>query len=363
MTMDTDGEWTYVYRKKRHQYPPYGCWRGGRDPRWDRDRAPYPPYLRGRAQCVPVPVSRVRVPPAPSRGASGRQVQQTRRLDTPTDPAFGQMVRLLYKGIKMVHHLDNVTPREGLPQPRMVTRTISNLATLIQPASPTSGTLDRIGDNAELWGQNTLQILEDHYESTLDSILRQISSKPLPDWKEAFQVATKWAQRNLPRIKKEVLDRAEAMILACVEENIQPKEPQLASPPPQTTKPKPKQQTKQASSTQTDRRDVSTLTTVGPQETPTPAPIPTPQSKPQIRPVSRAQDPEPSLTPVQPSRLALPRDSPSSGSVGAVLEEASFRGGVSPREAHDKVLQDLSARMEKRRKTRATFKLGRADLI
>ena len=370
MTIDEmDGEWIQVYRKKRHQYPPYGYWHGGRDTRWDRNRAPYPPYWRERAQCVPVSGSRVHVPPAPPRGALGRQTQQRRTRDTPTDPAFGQMVRLFHKGIKMVHHLENVTPREGLPQPRMVTRTITNLATLIQPASPTSGTLDRIGDNAKVWGQNTIQILEEHYRSTLDSILAQISGKPLPGWEEAFQIATKWAYRNLPHVKKEVLDRAEVLIRACVEEDAQPEEPQPAPPPPQTKKTTKQNQAKQTSSTPKSRRDASTSTSAGHiliQDL-APAPIPTPQSEPQVRPVSRAQDPEPSLTPIQPSRLALPRDSPSSGSVGAGPKEASFRVSDSPGEVHskeqqDKVLKDLAARMENRRKTRATFQLGRTKI-
>lgn len=361
MTIDEmDGEWTYVYRKPRH-IPPRGYWHGGWDPRWERDRAPYPPYIhRGRFQQGPLQASRVRLPPAPPRGTLGHQTQQRGTSDTPTDPEFGQMVRLLYKGIKMVHHIDNVTPREGLPGPRTVTRTVTQLANLIQPASPTPSVLDGIGENAKVWGQNTLQILEDHYRSSLDSVLLQITAKPLSRWREAFKIATKWAHRNLPRIRKEVLDHAEAVISVCVEEL---EEPQPASPPPQTTTKK--AQSKPTSSTPRGR-DASTSTLQGPtttRETSTPAPTPTPQSKPQVGPVSGGQDPEQSLTPIQPSRLALPRDSPSSGSVGAE-QEASYRVGVSPGEAspkelHEKALRDLSARIERRRKTRATYlKLG-----
>ena len=321
--MGTDGEWTYVYHKKRHRYPPYGNWYGGRGPYREMDRAPHPPYpFRGRTftqpnQPAPLPGSRVPGPPAPPRGNSGRQTQRQMR-DTPTDPAFGQMVRLLYKVIKMTHHLDNVIPREGRPEPKTVTRTIATLENLIQPASPTPGTLGRIGENAKLWGQNTLQILEEHYRSILDSTLGQIIEKPFPAWKEAFKIATKWAHRNLPQIKKEVLDRAEVALMACMEDL---EEPQSASPPPQTT-----------TQTQTIRNTIGqedsvepkpappppqttkTLTEVDPvtrRKTPTPAPSSTPQSEPQVRPISRGQHPEQSLTPIQPSRLALQRDSPS----------------------------------------------------
>lgn len=133
---------------------------------------------------------------------------------TPADPKFGQLVRKLHKVIKMVHHLQNITPEPGKAEPKMISRMVENLATMIKPASPTSGTVDLIVGNAKNWGYNTLVILEDHYKAGLESLVADLSNDLTPDWKTAFGVAVKWAHRNLPRIRQEVIDHAEALIMA-----------------------------------------------------------------------------------------------------------------------------------------------------
>ncbi|KAK3506087.1 hypothetical protein QTP70_005342, partial [Hemibagrus guttatus] len=135
----------------------------------------------------------------------------------PTDPKFAKLVRSLYKIIKMVHHLQNVTPEPDQPGPRMIARMVDILASMIKPAVPTEKTMDMIVGNAKNWGYNTLIILQDHYRDGLENMLKDLTKQFDPDWKAAFEVATRWARRNLPRITQEVLDHAEALIMSCGE--------------------------------------------------------------------------------------------------------------------------------------------------
>ncbi|KAK2886859.1 hypothetical protein Q8A73_020805 [Channa argus] len=136
----------------------------------------------------------------------------------PTDPKFAGLVRSLYKIIKMVHHLQNVTPEPDQPGPRMIARMVDILASMIKPAVPTPNTVDMIVGNAKNWGHNTLIILQDHYKEGLENQLKDLSKQFDPNWKTAFEVATRWARRNLARITQDVLDHAEALIMSCGED-------------------------------------------------------------------------------------------------------------------------------------------------
>lgn len=135
----------------------------------------------------------------------------------PTDPRFGRLVRKLYAVVKMVHHLQNVAPKPGKPEPRMISRMVDILSSVIKPAFPTPGTEDLIRGNATNWGYTTLLLLEDHYMSSLENLLRELEQGLAPDWKQAFEVAKRWAMRNLPRITQEVMDHAEALIMSRTE--------------------------------------------------------------------------------------------------------------------------------------------------
>ena len=112
----------------------------------------------------------------------------------------------------MVHHLRNVAPKEDKARPRMISRMVEVLAAMIKPASPNTETMDRIRGNADNWGFTTLLILEDHYKEELDALLRSFDRTLLPDWKQAFELAARWARRNLPRLEQEVLDYTEAIL-------------------------------------------------------------------------------------------------------------------------------------------------------
>lgn len=116
--------------------------------------------------------------------------------------------------IKMVHHLQNVAQKPGKPEPRMISRMVGILSEMIKPAAPTQRTVDLISGNARNWGHTTYMILMDHYEAGIEELLEELSGLLTPDWKKAFEVAVRWAKRNLPRLPQDVIDHAEAMIAA-----------------------------------------------------------------------------------------------------------------------------------------------------
>lgn len=116
----------------------------------------------------------------------------------------------------MLHHLNNVAPVEGKEEPKMVTRMVQLLASMIKPADPTMHIMDMIWGNANNWGYNTLTILTDHYNAGLDKALKELTGLLTPDWRVAFQVAVRWARKNLTRLSQDVVDHAEALITARV---------------------------------------------------------------------------------------------------------------------------------------------------
>lgn len=150
----------------------------------------------------------------------GRYFQsRTDQQSAPTDPKFGKLVRQLKKVIKVVHHLQNVTGDTGRPQPQMISRMVDTLANMIKPAAPTEKTMDMIMGNAHNWGHTTLIILRDHYKEALDGVLEDLMKEPELEWKAAFEVAIRWARRNLPRLPRDVVDHAEALVAAAMGPN------------------------------------------------------------------------------------------------------------------------------------------------
>lgn len=115
--------------------------------------------------------------------------------------------------------MQNVAPKPGNPKPRMIARMVEILTTMIRPASPSEDTLDLIKGNAENWGYTSLLILQGHYEAELEPLLMDISKLLVRDWQSRFEVAARWARRNLPNLGQEVIDHVEALIAARVEGN------------------------------------------------------------------------------------------------------------------------------------------------
>ncbi|KAL7375484.1 hypothetical protein ABVT39_018257 [Epinephelus coioides] len=117
----------------------------------------------------------------------------------------------------------------------MISRMVEVLSVMIKPAAPTQRTADLITGNAKNWGHNTCLILMDHYEAGLEKLLEELKDLLTADWKSAFEVAVRWAKRNLPRITREVINQAEALITATLDiEEVPVQVPQQTGVPAQT---------------------------------------------------------------------------------------------------------------------------------
>lgn len=194
---------------------------------------PRPVYFSGPQTRSYASVARQR----PQRPTWGWDSSRDRGSDVrreAAEPRFGLLIRKLYRVIKTVHHLQNVDPKGNRPPPRMIARMVDTLAAMIKPASPSQQTMDFIEGNAKNWGHTTCIILMEHYEACLEDFLGDIEGGPTMDWKGAFLVASRWAKRNLPRITREVLDHAEAVITARLE-GTEPTQPLAPRPVAVTT--------------------------------------------------------------------------------------------------------------------------------
>jgi len=247
--MDGWTEVTYRRRRQRTSQKPRQQPRD-RSYGWSRDRMDRAPSLRYRRDNFPLPNQPV-PPPGATRytGRRYRSYADAVRQPTPrwypprgggqdlrrqpADPQFGLLIRKFHALIKTVHHLQNVSLTSGKAEPRMISRMVEVLSTMIKPAAPSTRTRDLIEGNARNWGYNTYLILKEHYEKCLDDFLQDLTHHLIPGWKEAFQVAVRWARRNLPRISRDVIEHAEALIAARVDE--ERGDPLPAPIPPLTT--------------------------------------------------------------------------------------------------------------------------------
>lgn len=92
--------------------------------------------------------------------------------------------------IKVTHHLADDTAS----YPPSLHRLMEHLAGVIVPAFLSPETALRIRGNAKEWTWTTLLILRDHYEACRDTDLLESGQG---DWEAPFEVANKWASRNL----------------------------------------------------------------------------------------------------------------------------------------------------------------------
>nr|XP_049617747.1 uncharacterized protein LOC125992746 [Syngnathus scovelli] len=260
MSFNYNGEWTVVRRGRQRQPATRGRERVARHGHGWMDRALSSSARGGHQFPVPgrwTPQSKPNPPVPPPRPArhpdsvprtyadvvrrgrekpiSANKLPQTRFPGTSWQPAstnFGYLVRQLHKVIKLSHHLYNL---EGGQQPRMIARMVSILSSMIKPACPSEDTTWMIDGNARNWGHTTCITLKQHYQDRLKESLTKIGELITTEWGAAFEVAVRWARRNVPRITQGVVDRAAAMIAGHLEMTRQaPYQPtdRVASVPP-----------------------------------------------------------------------------------------------------------------------------------
>lgn len=128
------------------------------------------------------------------------------------DPDFSAKVRIIYKLIKTVHHLKNVS--DDIPPPSL-NRITNNLMTVIKPAIPNREVQTLIEGNAKNWARATIMTLRNHYNECMEEIVKALFEFPEQHWGGPFEIAASWAKRNLGRrLQPESLEQAEAFIVA-----------------------------------------------------------------------------------------------------------------------------------------------------
>ena len=208
-------------KSKRHQKAKgkQGRLEGQRDgDRRGKDRAIPPGTTRGGvryASCSPNPNPQPNPPvppPRPSHTSSPTRLQSKPPKYIPPGTELGKQIRETYTLLKTLHHLSNVDSGPKTKEPKIITQLRETLTKAIKPALLTSKTRELIEENAKTWGVSTLHTLRDHYKAKLAEVIQLMEQRPNPTWEVPFQIATKWAKRNLPRMTKEVLEKARTIL-------------------------------------------------------------------------------------------------------------------------------------------------------
>lgn len=121
---------------------------------------------------------------------------------------FQLLVRAISKYLKISHHLTHTNCLPNTKVPTRLQKVQRDLTQQILPAFPTENTRLFTSANASNWTFTSLQILEEHYHTTLTNTLTEIRSLPKDDWNAALKVATKWVRKDLPRVKAITITQA-----------------------------------------------------------------------------------------------------------------------------------------------------------
>lgn len=131
----------------------------------------------------------------------------------PDDPAFCSRVRLLYRLIKALHHLNNLASGE----PPALRRLRDHLATVIKPAMPNADTMSLIEANAMNWARTNTKVLRDHYEKYITEVKLSLVGETFANVLPPFEIAVKWARKNLGRrLLDTTLGQGRQMVRDCL---------------------------------------------------------------------------------------------------------------------------------------------------
>lgn len=234
---------------RRDYYPDVGSrGRDRRRPEVRMDRASPLPHRRDYPQTLnwPVPPPRVfqRYDPrsntrsyadvtrGPVRDQDGHDI-----IRSPADPETKELMMDLHAFLKAVHHLHNFSSTREGSAPRSISNMVNTLRNMIKPASPTTTTRLLIEGAAREWGHTVCLALKQHYEDSIETRLKKLSGRLTDAWKEAFQTATRWARKHLPRLTGDTIAAAEAQLTAMAEEELDPLPSHETRPPPSLPRP------------------------------------------------------------------------------------------------------------------------------
>ncbi|GAA6089819.1 uncharacterized protein LOC102791118 [Tachysurus ichikawai] len=153
----------------------------------------------------------------------------------PTGDSFRALVHALHQLIKAYHHLNNTKISKGNTQgPMFLKRATKWLEALVKPANPNNAMGAMLYGNAPNWLHNSLQILEDHYTSMIRKTIDKINTLPLSEGNRAWEVALRWARRNLKNIKSVSIQAAHVEFQKILKQNPNPKPVPDPTPHPDT---------------------------------------------------------------------------------------------------------------------------------
>lgn len=177
----------------------------------------------------------------------------------PPSPQLKEEIKMIFKLIRLTHHLQNITPTEKGGLPATFSRLETYLSTVIRPAFPTDGTRDNLIGNSKNWIHTTQLILEDHYETLIRETVEEFIPNITDDWRLALEIAGRWAHRSFgKRLQQDTIASVEALILASLDETTTTDVEQIRVEP--TTPNQPRNTQYQSPSREPEVRNITTAT-------------------------------------------------------------------------------------------------------
>jgi len=161
-----------------------------------------------------------RFPQKGGRGKGGprRYFDQTNQKSNyiPATTKLRATVKVMYKLIRFVHHLNKTTTKVKNNTPVTFKRLTDLLINSIKPALPDDRVKKLLEGNAKNWAHNAQSILEEHYEILVEKTLTELRQQTDPaDWFQAFEIAKTWTNKNFGRrVDPDIFTRVEALFTA-----------------------------------------------------------------------------------------------------------------------------------------------------
>lgn len=140
-------------------------------------------------------------------------MENRRKREEREDREFKALIRDLFRYLKAYHHhLGRVEAGDEDGPPAKMQRMAFQISAGIQPAFPMVSTEWLILGNAKNWLNTGTDILVDHHEKALQEVGLAVSHASRVRWREAWEIAVKWARRGLKSLRESTVCRSLAEV-------------------------------------------------------------------------------------------------------------------------------------------------------
>lgn len=140
-------------------------------------------------------------------------MESKRQREEREEREFKALIRVLFRYVKAYHHhLGMMEAGDEEGPPAKLQRMAYQISAGIQPAFPRVSTEWLIFGNAKNWLNIRLDILSDHHERALQEASQAVSHASRVRWREAWEIAVKWARRGLKTLRESTVRRAFAEV-------------------------------------------------------------------------------------------------------------------------------------------------------